>query len=499
MRILIGGICTETNTRAPFPTGLSAFEDYGIRRDHTAWTDSPSPLRGPACVFRSLAEADGNEVIESVHCYAQPSGRVVRKAYEHMRDMLLADIAAAGPIDMLLLQMHGAMAANGYDDCEGDVVMRARELLPHAILGMELDPHCHLTPEMIENCDLLVLAKEYPHTDYEERAAELYRLCHRTALGEIDPVAVVVDPLMVGFYPTENEPMRSIVDALFALERGDGILSASIAHGFPWADVPHLGTRVLVYADRDVGAAARGARAVADRLYANRHVLLPDYPTIDEALDLAETIADCVVLGDCADNPGGGAAGDSSYFLDAILCRGRKNAVVGVFWDPFVVDICRSAGLGAAIDIRLGGKCSLASGPPLDIRVEVMGILESHTPPCELGAQKMGASVWLRCAGVDIVVSSLRAQTYTPGAFQDLGISLEGKLVVVKSSNHYKASFAAVSDRMINVASPGTIALNLKAITYQFLSDAYFPKVDDPWALRGKPAPLHVVTRRRRW
>jgi microcystin degradation protein MlrC len=497
MRVLIGGICTETNTAAPFPTGIAAFENYGIRRDHTSWAASPSPLRGPACVMRSLAEADGCDVIESVHCYAQPSGRVVRAAYERMRDMLLSDIERTPEIDIVLLQMHGAMAAEGYDDCEGDVAKRIRDRLPGAVIGMELDPHCHLTPAMLENCDLVILAKEYPHVDYDERAAELYRLCRQTALGEIQPEGIIFDPLMVGFYPTGDQPMRSIVDALMALESRAPILSASIAHGFPWADVAHLGTRVLVYADRDHAAAALAASKVAHRLYAEREQLLPRYPSIEQALDLCEKEPGCTVLGDCGDNPGGGAAGDSTHFLAAILERGCENAVVGVLWDPFVVDICASAGLGALIDVRLGGKCSPASGAPLDLQVEVMAVREDHEPACDLGAQKMGRSVWLRSAGVDIAVSSLRAQTYTPGAFVDLGISLENKLVVVKSSNHYKAAFQKVADRMLNVASPGTINIDLKAQRYRHIPENYYPRRDDPWAQGGAPQPQRVMRTRR--
>lgn len=486
MRVFFGGLATETNTFAPFPTALSAFEEYRIRRDTSIAGNSP--LAGPLKVFRSRSEADGCEVIETIAGFAQPGGPTVRAAYEQLRDTILADLRAAGAVDIILLMLHGAMVAQGHDDCEGDIIMRVREIAPDAVIGIELDPHCHLTSRMVSGADLIVIAKEYPHIDFDDRASDLYALCRRTALGEVAPVAVLLDTNMVGFYPTFDPPMRHIVDAMTAVETGP-ILSVSLAHGFPWADVEDVGTRVLVYADGDEAAAVAVANDVADSLYRQRNALLPDYPDVEESLDRLDRSNGQVVLGDFADNPGGGAPGDSTFMLRAMLERGLGDAVIGAFWDPLVAQVCAEAGVGAIVNVRLGGKCGPSSGDPIDLEVEVKGVVENHSAGVFGQRQPMGRSVWLHSSGIDIAVCSIRTQVYERDAFTGLGIPLAGRrLVVVKSSNHYQAGFQAGADHLWHVTSPGALRLDFANMPYTKRAPDYFPRTADPRAA-GAPRP----------
>lgn len=486
MRVFFGGLATETNTFAPFPTAVSAFEEYKILRDTSLAGNSP--LAGPLKVFRSRAEADGCEVIETIAGFAQPGGPTVRAAYEGLRDTILDDLRAAGPVDIVLLMLHGAMVAQGYDDCEGDIVARVREIAPDAVIGIELDPHCHLTAKMVSGADLVVIAKEYPHIDFDERASDLYALCRRTALGEIAPVAVLLDTKMVGFYPTFDPPMRQIVDAMTAAETGS-VLSVSLAHGFPWADVEELGTRVLVYADGNEAAAAAVAGDVADSLYRQRDALLPDYPDIEGSLDRLRQSNGRVVLGDFADNPGGGAPGDSTFLLRVMLRDGLGDAVIGAFWDPLVAQVCAEAGVGAILNVRLGGKCGPASGDPLDLEVEVRNVVEDHTAGVFGQRQPMGRSVWLHSGGIDIAVCSIRTQVYERDAFTGLGIPLASRrLIVVKSSNHYQAGFRAEADHLWHVTSPGALRLDFANMPYTKRALDYFPRTADPRA-SGVPQP----------
>ena len=486
MRVFIGGLATETNTFAPFPTALSAFEEYGIRRDVSQRGNSP--LGGPLKVFRSLAEADGCDVVETITCFAQPGGRAVQSVYEQLRDMILEDLRLAAPVDVILLMLHGAMVAQGYDDCEGDIIRSLREIAPDAVIGIELDPHCHLTRKMVSEADFIVIGKEYPHIDFDERAADLYTLCRRKALGEIKPSVVLLDTKLVGFYPTFDPPMREIVDDLTTAETGP-ILSISLAHGFPWADVEELGTRVLVYFEGDQAAAVTAAEKVAGRLYEHREALLPNYPGIGESLDRFRQSNGQVVLGDFADNPGGGAPGDSTFFLREMLKRGVSGAIIGAFWDPIVAQVCADAGLGAVLPIRLGGKCGPSSGDPIDLEVEVKGIVEDHTAGVFGQRQPMGRSVWLHSRGIDIVVCSIRTQVYERDAFTGLGIELAGRrLIVVKSSNHYQAGFRDIADHLWHVTSPGALRLDFAQMPYTKRDPNYFPRVVDPWK-EGLPRP----------
>ncbi len=487
MRIFIASLATETNTFAPFPTGMAGFEEYGVVRDASL---RDGPLSGPMKVFRRRAEKDGHEVIESLSAFAQPAGRTVRSVYEKLRDEILADLAAAPAVDVILLMLHGAMVAEGYDDCEGDILTRARALREDAVIGVELDLHCHLTRRMVEQADLVITVKEYPHIDFADRAHELYAGCVRIARGEIRPAAALIDTHLVGFYPTFDPPMRGIVDALKAVEGEPGVISASIGHGFPWADVADVGTRVLVYADGDPALAAGHARAIARRLYEERHALAPDYPDVAPSLERQRGLNGKVVIGDFADNAGGGAPGDSTFILRAMIERGVTDAAIGAFWDPIVAQVARDAGVGARLEVRLGGKSGRASGEPLDLEVEVMGIAPDHDQGVFGQRQPLGLSAWLRAGGIDILVASVRTQIFEPDAFTGIGMTLEDKkLVVVKSSNHFQAGFTAGADHLWRASSPGALSLDIPRLPYTKRDPVFFPKVDDPWATLGEPQP----------
>jgi microcystin degradation protein MlrC len=496
MRLFIASLATETNTFAPFPTGRAGFAEYGVIK--TA-SQTDGPLSGPMKAWRTQGEADGHEVVESLAAFAQPSGKTVRVIYEELRDEILRDLAAAGPVDVVLLMLHGAMVADGYDDCEGDIAERVRALAPDAVLGIELDPHCHLTRRMVEESDLIIIAKEYPHIDFSERAHELYTHCLAIREGRLVPVAAVFDTAMIGFYPTFDPPMSEIVADLRALEERPGVISASLAHGFPWADVADVGTKVLIYADADGALAAAEAERIGRKLYDLRDALLPRFPEIGPSLDRQRGHNGRTVLGDFADNPGGGAAGDSTFFLREMLARKVEHAVIGAFWDPVVAQIAADAGVGARLRVRLGGKCGPTSGDPLDLDVEVMGVKENHSQGVFGQRQRMGLCVWLRTEGVEVVVSSIRSQVFEPDLFTGLGVSLEDKrLIVVKSSNHYQAGFRADADHLWHVRSPGAMGLDFAAMPYRVRSGVYHPRVEDPWAVLGAPSPVVKEARPRR-
>ncbi len=485
MKIFVAALATETNTFAPFPTGRSGFEEYGITRHGSAMD---GPLSGPLKVFRERAERGGHGIVESVSAFAQPSGRTVRAVYEELRDTILDDLKAAGPVDIVFLMLHGSMAAQGYDDCEGDIIGRARAIAPKAVIGVEIDPHAHLTAAMVERSDFVVIAREYPHIDFDQRAHDLYDLCLRTAKGEIRPVAALVDCRMIGFYPTFDEPMKSVVDRIRSASGQGKVLTVELGHGFPWGDVEDVGTRVLVYTDGDKALAAGEAERHAREIYDQRGQLALTFPDVGTSLDRARGLNGRTVLGDFADNAGGGAPGDATFFLKALLDRGVDDAVIGAFWDPQMAQVCVDAGVGAILPLRIGGKCGPTSGEAVDVTAEVMGVSEAHSQGVFGQRTPLGRSAWVRAGGIDIVICSVRSQVFEPDAFTGLGVPMDNrKLVIVKSSNHYRAGFDAISDNLWHVASPGCMSLDFARVPYSKLTQPIFPMSDDPWAEIGGP------------
>lgn len=478
MRVFSATLATETNTFAPMPTGLASFRDRGYYKAGTH-PDNMTMFAGPLWAARQRGKALGWELREGMVAFAQPSGTTTRAAYEALRDELLADLKAALPVDMVLLGLHGAMVADGYDDCEGDLLQRVRTIVgPQVVVGAELDPHNHLSAAMVDHADVLVAFKEYPHTDILERAIELVDLCHAKAEGRTKPVASAVDTGGLVVMHTSRQPARGFVDRIMALEGKDGILSISVSHGFPWGDVPDMGTKVLVYSDGDVAKGAALARKLADELIALRHDLDVPQPGIDAALDQALAFDNGpVVLADGADNPGGGAPGDSTFILERLLERGVTNACIGPLWDPGAVRIAFDAGVGAQLAMRIGGKIGPSSGSPLDLQVTVKAICPdmvmtglASTPVA------MGGCACVELAGVQIVLCTLRNQAMGTDLFTQLGVDLGAmKMIVVKSSQHFYASYSKVAKHVIYVGAPGAVTGDLKTLPYKKIRRPKWP------------------------
>ena len=478
MRVFSGTLATETNTFAPMPTGMATFRERGYWKAGKH-PDHMSFFAGPLWAARLRGKPAGWTLIEGMVASAQPGGTTTRAAYEALRDELLADLRAALPLDMVLLGLHGAMVADGCDDCEGELLQRVRAIVgPKVVVGVELDPHHHLSDAMVKNADLLVAFKEYPHTDVLERALELVDLCAAKREGRIAPAASVVDCEMIVTMHTSREPARGFVDRIMALEGQDGILSVSIAHGFAWGDVPDMGTKVLVYSDGDAVKGDALARKLADELIAMREALTVPYPGVDAALDEALAFdGGPVVLADGADNPGGGAAGDSTFILQRLLERGIGNACLGPLWDPIAARIAFEAGVGARLNLRIGGKIGPLSGDPLDLPVKVVALQSdmfmtglSNTPTA------LGDCALVEAGGVQIVLISLRNQAMGSDLFTKLGVDLAAKkIVVVKSSQHFYASFSKVAQKVIYVGAPGAVTLDLKTLPYKKIKRPKWP------------------------
>ena len=470
MKVFCAGLGTETNTFAPMPTSLAAFQerDYYPAGTHP---DSVTFAGAPLYVVRQQGREAGWSLAEGLVASAQPGGITTRAAYETLRDQILADLRAALPVDMVLLGLHGAMVADGYDDCEGDILARVRELVgPSVTVGAELDPHAHLTPLMVESATVLVLFKEYPHTDIRERAEDLLALCLDAQAGRTRPVAALVDCQMIVPMHTTREPARGFVNRMKALEGRDGILSVSAAQGFATGDVPEMGTKVLVYADGNADAAQTLARTLADELIAVREQLMVPYRSVDEALDEALAFdGGPVVLADRPDNPGSGAPGDATFVLQRVLERGLTNVALGPMWDPVAARIAFDAGVGAELDLRIGGKVGPLSGDPIDLRCTVKAIHAELVMTGLSGAPApMGDCALVETQGIQIVLTSVRNQAINTDLFSQLGCDLSAKkIVVVKSAQHFHASFSKVARHIIYVGGKGVATPDWKTLTYR--------------------------------
>lgn len=493
MQIFTSALLTETNTFSDFDTTLDSFEEMGIVRGVIA-TDGLSEVGQVVEQWRRLARHCGDEVHEGIYAIAQPAGPMRAADYASLRAELLASLRNAMPLDMVLLYLHGAMVAEGQDDCEGDLISAVRAIVgERCIIGVELDPHCHLSRAMTQGADAIVLMREYPHVDYAERAIELFKMCRDAAAGATRPVMAVVDCHMVGFYPTTSQPMRGLVDRLAEVEQRPGILSASLVHGFPWGDVADAGTKVLVVADGAPALAAQTARELAQAFYRLRHALVPRLETMESLLEgmtaaaskstsnSTSKSASLCVLADVGDNPGGGAPCDHTVMLAALLRRPDLRSAMGMIWDPEAVQACLKAGVGAWLQLRVGGKAGPTSAQALVLDVMVRGVSEHHTQIVGSIIDPLGPAAWVRCGSVDIVLISRRQQTLSPTGFTALGVPVQDlQLIGVKSSQHYYAEFSKLSTDCRIVETGAALSMDFARLPYRRRDKNFFPAVNDP-------------------
>jgi microcystin degradation protein MlrC len=479
MRIFLATLGTETNTFASFPTGIDDFR-RGVWIEGNIMSAPPSPWVLPAQRWHRHATGLGWEIVESLYAFAEPAGPTVRSAYEAMRDRILADLAAAGPVDAVLMFLHGAMVADGYDDCERDFVSRMRaQVGPKVRIGLELDLHAHIDEGLLAVSDLIVFYKAYPHIDYAERADDLFTLMRRTLAGEIEPVMALHDCRSMGLFPTTRDgPMPGFVQAMFDAEGQGGILSLSLNHGFPWADVPNAGAKMLAVADRDIAIARRAAEHFGRRFEAIRaDATLPFVPLADAIAEARKPGDKPLLLADTSDQTGGGAPGDTTYMLRAMLDAGLTDAVYGPLWDPLAVGICFSLGVGAKAKLRLGGKFEPHSGPSLDVEAEILHLArDSWQDQLSNERVPMGDVAVLRVAGIEVLVNTRRVGDFSPTMFTRHGIALAGKRVIaLKNLYKHKDVFAPLVRDQLFVATPGACPPDWASIPFRRIPRPMWP------------------------
>ncbi|WP_029041156.1 M81 family metallopeptidase [Cucumibacter marinus] len=483
MRIFTAVLATETNTFSPICIDRRAFEAslYARPGEHP---DSPTLCSAPLTVGRRYAHERGFTLIEGTAAWADPAGLVNRQAYEGLRDEILDQLRAAMPVDAVVMGLHGAMVANGYDDVEGDLLSRIREIVgPDVLIGAEFDPHSHLTRKRVAAADVLVGFKEFPHTDFVERAEDLWRIVLDALDGEVKPVMSVYDPRMIDVYPTSKQPMRGFVDRLYALEKDDPeVLSVTVVHGFMAGDVPEMGTKLLVITNDNKQKGDALAKSLGRELFDKRGQFIMAQDDVNAALDKAAAAPKGpVVIADVWDNPGGGTAGDSTVLLEAALERDMTDIAFGTIWDPIAVQICMAAGEGAEIPLRFGAKSAPGTGQPIDGLVKVVKVVPQAEQAFGASFVPIGDSAHIRIKGIDVILNSTRAQSFDPSVFSALGIApTSRKILVIKSTNHFHAAFARIAAEIIYCSAGSPYPNDPATNAYRKAPKDIWPMVADP-------------------
>ncbi len=481
MRVFTAVLATETNTFSPIFIDRRAFEAslYAPPGTHP---EAPTLCSAPLTVGRRVAAEKGWTLIEGTAAWADPAGLVNRTTYEGLRDEILGQLADALPVDGVVLGLHGAMVAVGYDDPEGDLLQRIRAMVgPKVPILAGLDPHSHLTRARVAAADALVCFKEFPHTDFVERAEDLWRIAVGTLEGRVRPVMSTFDCRMIDVFPTSQQPMRGFVDRMRAHERAD-ILSVSLVHGFMAGDVPEMGTQVVVVTDNAPDKGAALAETLGREVFAMRGTTRMESLGVEAALADAARGPGPVVVADMWDNPGGGTAGDGTILLAALLRQGLAGAALASIWDPVAVQLCMAAGEGATIPLRFGAKSAPGAGDPIDAQVTVRRLVRGAEMRFGASRVPFGDAATIELGGIDVILNSVRAQCFDATMFTVMGIDPAARpILVVKSTNHFHASFAPIATRILYCSAGTAYPSDPRTTPYAKARRDIWPMVDDPF------------------
>ncbi len=486
MRIFTAYLAHETNSFSPIPTTLASFEDSGLFRPGQC--EAPAPGKSAqllgAGYFYEEACRRGDEVTLGLCAQAQPSRPLNRTDYQTLRTWLLEDLktAAAHPLDLVLIMMHGSMMAEGCDDCEGDIMAAMRAIVgPDVAIGLLLDLHCNVTAAMLESATIVKACKEYPHTDFDARARELYALCAEIRERKVKPTIAFQRVPMLGLYQTAHAPMRPFIDEIMRREQEPGLRSITLAHGFPWSDFPDAGASVIVVADNNQKLAERTAHEIANRFFELRASGQATMADVHQALDQASAHkSGTVVIADIADNPGGGAPSDSTFLLREILRRGLTDVGIAFMWDPAALDLAFAAGEGAELPLRIGGKVGIWSGDPVDVEAKIIRLRTDATQPhIATGQTPLGRTALISTNGVEIILNDVRQQPFSPDGLIASGMDVWSKrLVVLKSTHHFYAGFHERAAAIIYCDTPGALNGDVAARPYTRIRRPIWP-LDD--------------------
>ncbi len=489
MRIAIGGFFHESNT---FCRPYTTLADYERTRLY-AGEEMTEPLRGTDTEiggFLRGADELGFEAVPTYYAWAWPAGPLTQDCFRTILDRLKTAMESAAhgeqPVDGVLLQLHGAMVAEGDDDPDGTILAEVRSVLPPGVpLVATFDFHANLSPLMVASCDAMIGYDTYPHVDLNDRGREAAGLLVRMLRDEIHPsMALSKPPLMPHIVKqrTADGPMAEMMALAREAEQEEGVLRVSIAGGFAYADVPRMGAGVVVITDGDEELAAHVAERLSEEYWARREAFTADLPDAAEAVRLAletDPSAGPVVLADLADNVGGGAPGDGTELLAELLRQEAKGALV-LLADPDALAACLQAGVRETVRLRVGGKVDRMHGEPVEVEGKVRlladGLFRNIGPMRDGLLDDMGRTAVVDVRGLTLVLTERKLPMWNLEQLRSVGVEpTRQRIIVCKGAIAHRAAYAPIAGRMLEVETAGSCAGDVRKFRYENIRRPLYP------------------------
>ena len=490
MRVVVGGISQETNSFSQVRCDLNFFRETG----KTYWVDRDTMLREMAGTqtqvggYLAAAAEDGVEVVPTFAASCMSSGPVTEDALEWMLDRILSGIRDAGPIVGVLLAMHGGMISEEHDDATGYVIEKVRNLVgPRIPIGVSLDLHANPHPKWTELAEVIISFHTYPHLEEDLFATsyDVAKILFQQLSGEVQPATSLVKvPMLVkseGQSTLGDGPLAQMQRQVKAMVKSDErLLAISLLPVQPWLDVPGLGFSVLVVVDNDPRLGRITAERLAEEAWDRRHEFDVPFFTPDEAIRNALEVDDRpVVLSDPADGVGGGAAGNGTHVLRALLDAHLTDRAMLTCIDPEAVGEAVRAGFNSTVTLSVGGNKDPVYNQPVQVTGRVKTIADASYQAYGMPVD-MGACVVLEIGSIDLLLISHTVHVINPKVFRAVGLEpTDAKIVLVKSPAQFREEFEPIAAEIIMVDAPGVCSPNYPSLPFTKLTRPLYPWDDE--------------------
>ncbi|WP_420584789.1 M81 family metallopeptidase [Ruegeria sp.] len=477
MRIAIAGFQHETNTFVDTPTQLSDFERADSWPELLLGHDVLDVTRGmnlPIAGFAKAALADGVDVVPILWCSAEPGGKVTDHAFDDIAGRVTTALADMTPLDGVYLDLHGAMVTESWDDGEGELLSRIRQIIgPDLPLVASLDMHANISGQMVGLSDAITIFRTYPHLDMAETGARAYRMMRDICANGPPAKAWRQGEYLIPLHSqyTEVDPAKTLYAALGAFD-GPGARLVELAVGFTAADTADCGPSVLAY-----GASQSEADTMAEQIFAKLQTAETQFDTsLLTPKDAVETARKAtgegpVVIADTQDNPGAGASADTTGLLRELVRQNAPSTILGLLHDPQLAAKAHELGEGVEFEAKIGGN-----GPgdaPYTAQVRVHQLSDGQ---CRYtgemyggGVATLGPSVALQLTGtkIHVLVTSIRNQCLDLAQLRLFDLEpTDARILCVKSTAHFRADFEPIAQKVLICAAPGQFPCELADVCY---------------------------------
>lgn len=485
MKVGVLGCFHETNTFSPGVTTLKNFKEQWIvgKEDFYEQYDGTKTSMGGAI---DAAKRYGFELVPLLYTQTMPSATVSQEAIESILKEMLSQLdEKKDELDCLLVILHGAMVSEEWQDVEGVILKRIRELYGNKLIGVTVDLHANISEDMVKYSDLIVGYDTYPHIDAYDRAIETCQLllkCHNENIKpfmHLERTNLLIAPTLMN---TNIFPMKNLMEKTFEFEEDKEVLNVTVAGGFAFSDVNIAGSTIVVTTNNNELKAREKAKLLANWMISHKDEFIPKLYSLNELKNELENRSDFpVALVESSDNVGGGSPGDATHTLNFLIENKIKKFLM-VISDPEAVKLVVSKGINSEVSLNIGGKADQKynktplHGSPIYIKGKVKLISDGnyvHKGPYMTGMKaSMGVTAVIELTDLEstIVLTEKRVAPWDVNHVRSVGIDPEMyNVIVVKASVAWRTAFGDIVKDAFELDTPGACSSNLSHFDYKNL------------------------------